>query len=41
MSRVMAMDVGDRRVGIALSDPLGMFAQGLTKIICSSKQRLI
>ena len=33
MSRVMAMDVGDRRIGIALSDPLGMFAQGLTTIV--------
>lgn len=29
MRRVLALDVGDRRIGIAVSDPLGMTAQGL------------
>lgn len=27
--RIMALDVGERRIGIALSDPLGITAQGL------------
>lgn len=29
MQRVLALDVGDKRVGIAVSDPLGLTAQGL------------
>jgi len=29
MQRIMALDVGDRRIGIAVSDPLGITAQGL------------
>ncbi|MDR0840719.1 MAG: Holliday junction resolvase RuvX [Christensenellaceae bacterium] len=29
MQRVLALDVGDKRVGIAVSDPLGITAQGL------------
>ena len=29
MQRILALDVGDRRVGIAVSDPLGYTAQGL------------
>lgn len=29
MRRVLALDVGDRRIGIAVSDPLGFTAQGL------------
>lgn len=29
MGRLMALDVGDRRIGIAVSDPLGLTAQGL------------
>ena len=30
--RAMALDVGDRRIGVALSDPLGITAQRLTMI---------
>ena len=30
--RVLALDVGDRRIGVALSDPLGMLASPLTTI---------
>lgn len=30
--RVMALDIGDRRIGVALSDPLGMLASPLTTI---------
>ncbi len=29
MKRILALDVGDRRIGIAVSDPLGITAQGL------------
>ena len=29
MKRVLALDVGDKRIGIAISDPLGFTAQGL------------
>jgi len=29
LQRVLAFDVGDRRIGIAVSDPLGITAQGL------------
>ena len=28
--RVVALDIGSVRVGVAISDPLGVFAQGLT-----------
>lgn len=30
--RIVALDVGDARIGVALSDPLGMFAQPLCTI---------
>ena len=29
MERILALDVGDRRIGIAVSDPLGFTAQGV------------
>ncbi len=29
MNRIIALDVGDRRIGIAVSDPLNITAQGL------------
>lgn len=29
MKRYLALDVGDRRIGIAVSDPLGITAQGI------------
>ena len=29
MKRVLAIDVGDKRIGLAISDPLGITAQGL------------
>ncbi|NLY09995.1 MAG: Holliday junction resolvase RuvX [Tissierellia bacterium] len=32
MGRIMGIDMGDSRIGIALSDPLGLTAQGLTVI---------
>lgn len=30
--RVLALDVGERRIGVAVSDPLGIISQGLTVI---------
>ena len=30
--RILALDVGDRRIGVALSDPLGLLASPLTTI---------
>jgi len=32
MSRIMAIDFGERRIGLAVSDPLGITAQGLPTI---------
>ena len=29
MDRILALDVGDRRIGLAVSDPLGITAQGI------------
>ncbi|OQB25331.1 MAG: putative Holliday junction resolvase [Firmicutes bacterium ADurb.Bin182] len=29
MQRIMSLDIGDKRIGIAVSDPLGITAQGL------------
>jgi len=30
--RIMALDVGDRRIGVALSDPTGLLATPLTAV---------
>ena len=38
--RVMAIDYGENRVGIALSDPLGVIAQPLTTIRVKSQKAL-
>jgi putative Holliday junction resolvase len=32
MPRILAIDYGERRIGIAISDPLGITAQGLSTI---------
>lgn len=32
MKRILAMDVGDKTIGLAISDPLGITAQGLKTI---------
>lgn len=32
MGRLMGLDVGDRTIGIAISDPLGYTAQGITTL---------
>lgn len=37
MERIMGLDVGDRTIGVAVSDLLGLTAQGLTTIRRESK----
>lgn len=32
MTRILAIDLGERRIGLAISDPLGITAQGLPTI---------
>ena len=36
--RLLALDVGDRRVGVAVSDPLGLVARPLTVIVRRSRE---
>ena len=38
MGRIIAFDVGDKRVGVAASDPFGWTAQGLTTLIRTGNQ---
>ncbi|MTI94952.1 MAG: Holliday junction resolvase RuvX [Firmicutes bacterium] len=35
--RIMALDVGEKRIGVAVSDPLGMTAQGI-KVLANDKK---
>jgi len=37
--RVLGLDVGSRRIGVAVSDPLGITAQGLETLQRTSKRR--
>lgn len=30
MRRILSLDIGEVRIGVAISDPLGLFAQGVT-----------
>lgn len=40
MERILALDVGDRRIGLAVSDPLGITAQGLeTYVRCGDEEK--
>lgn len=39
MRRAMGLDVGEKRIGVALSDPLGLTAQGLTTINSEGMER--
>ena len=41
MPRILAVDPGARRVGLALSDPLGIIASPLTVIEGSDEERLV
>jgi putative holliday junction resolvase len=37
-SRILALDLGKRRIGLAISDPLGITAQGLPNIVRTTKR---
>lgn len=37
--RLLALDVGDRRVGVAVSDPLGMWARPLSVLVRRSREQ--
>src|SRR5215467_11698002 len=36
--RILALDVGRKRIGLALSDPLGITAQGLDNLVRTNKR---
>ena len=36
--RVLALDVGERRVGVAISDPTGALARPLQTLLCGSRE---
>ena len=36
--RILALDVGRKRIGLALSDPLGITAQGLPNLVRTNKR---
>lgn len=40
MKRIMALDYGSRTIGVALSDPLGLTAQGLETVTRKSENKL-
>ena len=37
-SRILALDLGKRRIGLAISDPLGVTAQGLPNLERTNKR---
>lgn len=39
MNRIMGLDIGDKTIGVALSDPLMITAQGLTTILRESYKK--
>ncbi len=41
MGRILALDFGTKRVGVAISDPLGIFAQGLDTLSIRGKTDLL
>ncbi len=41
MMRILAIDYGEKRIGLALSDPLGFTAQGLETILKISKENFL
>ena len=36
MQRIIALDIGSVRIGVAVSDPLGFFAQGVTVLLAQT-----
>ena len=41
MPRVLAVDWGERRIGLAVSDPQGVIATGLTTLVVSSVEQAV
>lgn len=41
MGRLLGMDYGKKRIGLAISDPLGMFATGLTTLENRSRKQVL
>lgn len=39
--RILGLDLGDKRIGVAISDPLGLIAQGLDNIEAGSKSDIL
>lgn len=39
MERILGLDIGDKTIGVAISDPTGTLAQGLTTIIRESNKK--
>src|SRR3982074_2234984 len=37
-NRILALDLGKRRIGLAISDPLGITAQGLPNLVRTNKR---
>ena len=37
-SRILALDLGKKRIGLAISDPLGIAAQGLPNLVRTNKR---
>ena len=38
-SRILALDLGKKRIGLAISDPLGITAQGLPNLVRTNKRQ--
>jgi putative Holliday junction resolvase len=38
MSRILALDLGKKRIGLAISDPMGITAQGLPNLVRTNKR---
>jgi putative Holliday junction resolvase len=38
MARLLALDLGERRIGVAVSDPTGMLARPLTTVVRASRE---
>lgn len=39
MERILGLDIGDKTIGVAVSDPTGILAQGLTTIVRESNKK--
>jgi len=39
--RIIALDVGTKRIGVAMSDPLGIIAQGAKTVLAADEQKAL